>query len=387
MKIVSTFLFGICLVLPFYAQTPAIPEAAPPPAAPAEAAAPLPPRSPEVLDKLLGPIALYPDALVALILPAATTPSDVVLAARYVQAGGNSAQAAAQPWDDSVKALVSYPDVLKWMDANLAWTQALGQAFAEQPADVMNTVQHLRTRARASGALVDTPQQRVVVTGEAISIVPAQPEVIYVPVYDPEVVYVSRTVWVNRPIITFSFFYPLQTWFVYDCDWGHRRVWVVSRPVGSPNRPVRWDYDRPVNQPGHAWRPPVYRVHSREPVWTRPTDSRPLRPDDSKPRIMPASPRQQLVTPEDTEPRPKHVSPTRPSRLPVAPPVAAPVLQSPPALQPPPRFERPVPGRGSLTPPPAFQPSAPSAPPTTPDPNAKKDDPFKDSWRRRGGNP
>src|SRR5436190_17519524 len=86
----------------------------------------------EQLDQLLGPIALYPDALIALILPAATQSSDVVLAARYLSNGEGAAQIDDQPWDDSVKALAHYPEVVKWMDQNLAWTKQLGDAFVAQ---------------------------------------------------------------------------------------------------------------------------------------------------------------------------------------------------------------------------------------------------------------
>src|SRR5947209_13748661 len=81
---------------------------------------------PDQLDQLLAPIALYPDALIALILPAASDPSDVVLAARYLQGGGDPAQAESQPWEDSVRSLAHYPDVLNWLGQNLAWTKQLG---------------------------------------------------------------------------------------------------------------------------------------------------------------------------------------------------------------------------------------------------------------------
>ena len=146
---------------------------------------------PEALNQLLAPIALYPDALVALILPASTVPSDVVLAARYLSSNGDPAQIANQPWDDSVKSLANYPDVLQWMDQNLEWTTQVGDAFLNQPADVMNTIQQLRVQAVAAGNLVDTPQQKIVKEETCIRIVPAEPDVIYVPQYDPEVVYVE----------------------------------------------------------------------------------------------------------------------------------------------------------------------------------------------------
>ncbi|MBC8010725.1 MAG: DUF3300 domain-containing protein, partial [Burkholderiales bacterium] len=92
--------------------------------------------TPSQLDELLAPIALYPDPLVAIILPAATFPTDVVMAARYLKAGGDPEGIDDQSWDDSVKALARYPDVVKWMDENLAWTQQVGAAFVVQPAAV-----------------------------------------------------------------------------------------------------------------------------------------------------------------------------------------------------------------------------------------------------------
>jgi len=150
MKTTSSVLLGLCLALVARAQDenasalPPVPSAAP---APMTAESTALQRTPEILDSLLGPIALYPDALVALMLPAATSPTDVVLAARYLSAKGDPAAVNSQPWSDSVKALVHYPDVLKWMDENLPWTQSLGQAFLDQPADVMNAVQRLRARA------------------------------------------------------------------------------------------------------------------------------------------------------------------------------------------------------------------------------------------------
>ena len=163
--------------------TPA--QVAPPLVAAESAQSKLPP---EALNQLLAPIALYPDALVALILPASTVPSDLVLAARYISSNGDSAQIVNQPWDDSVKSLVRYPDIVKWMDQNLEWTTQVGDAFLNQPGDVMNTIQHLRAQAIAAGTLVDCPQQRIVKETDCIRIVPAEPDLIYVPQYDPEVV-------------------------------------------------------------------------------------------------------------------------------------------------------------------------------------------------------
>ena len=87
----------------------------------------------EQLDQLLGPIALYPDALIALILPAATAPADLVIAARFFANEGDPASAAGRAWDESVKSLVHYPEVVKWMDQNLEWTKQVGEAFVAQP--------------------------------------------------------------------------------------------------------------------------------------------------------------------------------------------------------------------------------------------------------------
>src|SRR5580692_6456369 len=101
------------------------------------------PLSGDQLDQLLGPIALYPDPLLAELLPASTFPTEIVMADRYLQGGGDPGQIENQPWDPSVQAMAHYPDVLKWMDDNLTWTTALGQAFANQQQDVMDSIQRL----------------------------------------------------------------------------------------------------------------------------------------------------------------------------------------------------------------------------------------------------
>ena len=172
----SVIILLSCLLLgSARAQAPPSP-VEPPPAAAESVPSKLPP---EALNQLLAPIALYPDALVALILPASTVPSDLVLAARYISSNGDPAQIVNQPWDDSVKSLARYPDVVKWMDQNLEWTTQVGDAFLNQPADVMNTIQQLRVQAIAAGTLVDCPQQRVVKERDCIRIVPAEPDLIY----------------------------------------------------------------------------------------------------------------------------------------------------------------------------------------------------------------
>ena len=153
------------------------------------------PLSPDELNRMVAPIALYPDSLVAQILAASTYPSEVVEADRWVQAQGNvpaeqlANAANEQNWDPSVKALVAFPSVLAQMDKNIQWTTDLGNAYYNQPDDVMSSVQAMRSRAQAAGSLHNTPQQEVSDDGGDIVIAPANPEVVYVPVYNPWGVY------------------------------------------------------------------------------------------------------------------------------------------------------------------------------------------------------
>jgi len=205
------------------------------------------------LEEVVAPMALYPDPLVALILPAATSPSDIVLASRFLKANPQATSFDTQTWDDAVKLLAQYPTIVAWMDENLAWTQQLGDAFIQQPAEVMTTIQRLRARARAAGTLVDTPQQSVTVVGADIQIVPAQPNVIYIPTYDPEVVYVERPLYVSRPLISFSIGYAMGHWLAYDCDWNRRTICYVPRP----DRVRVWhSYNRPTASVSLAWSSP-----------------------------------------------------------------------------------------------------------------------------------
>ena len=149
------------------------------------------------LDRLLAPIALYPDTLVGQILTASTYPLEVIEAYRWVQdksnAGlkGDQLDAALQEkdWDPSVKSLVAFPQVLRMMNDRLDWMQKLGDAFLAQQADVMDSVQRLRRAAEKAGNLKSSPQQVVTAEDQEIVIAPANPESVYVPVYDPTIVY------------------------------------------------------------------------------------------------------------------------------------------------------------------------------------------------------
>ena len=151
--------------------------------------------SQEQLDQLLAPVALYPDSLLTQVLMASTYPLEVVKAMNWVKKNkdlkGDTMAAALekQEWDPSVKSLVNFPQVLQMMNDQLDWTQKLGDAFLAQKKDVMGTVQKLRGKAHAAGTLKTTKEQKVVVEKETIIIEPASPQIVYVPTYNPTVVY------------------------------------------------------------------------------------------------------------------------------------------------------------------------------------------------------
>jgi hypothetical protein len=228
--------FAMCLMA--QACVEYIPENGPAPqapgAAPAAESQPMPPTPPQAppppqapnngLDTLLGPIALYPDPLVAVILPASTAPSDISAAAAYLVQYSDPTQIDSQPWDPSVRALAHYPAVLTWMASNMAWTQALGAAFIASPSDVMASIQRLRERAMVSGALAPSAQEQVVSEDGAIEIVPAQPDEIYVPYYDADTVFEDGPY--CGPPTYFGPVYPAGAWLSYSVDWHRRAVWV-----------------------------------------------------------------------------------------------------------------------------------------------------------------
>jgi hypothetical protein len=198
----STLLFALCF------QTLFAQEDAQPPQVPAHAQ-----QTPDQLQQLVAPIALYPDSLVAQILAASTFPEQVVEANRWLQAhsdlkGDALGQAIdPQPWDPSVKALTAFPSVLGNMDKNLSWTSSLGDAYYNQQQDVMDAVQAMRQRAQAAGNLRSTSQQTVDDQDSTISIQPASTEVVYVPAYDPWLVY-------GDPLVAWPGWYPYPgIWF------------------------------------------------------------------------------------------------------------------------------------------------------------------------------
>jgi uncharacterized membrane protein YgcG len=166
------------------------------PVAPAGSlAAPLPQQSTQELEQLVAPIALYPDPLVAQILAAATHPTEIVEADRWLQQNPNvkgeslATAVDAQSWDASVKALTQFPGLIGMMEKNLSWTSSLGEAYVNGEQNVLDAVQVMRQRAQQAGNLKSTPQESVTTEGDAIAIEPTNQQVVYVPEYDPWVVY------------------------------------------------------------------------------------------------------------------------------------------------------------------------------------------------------
>jgi uncharacterized membrane protein YgcG len=191
------------------------------------------PFSPDQLDNLLAPVALYPDPLLAQILLAATFPDQVDEAARFCRGGANPDDIDTQPWDVSVKAVAHYPSVLYTMADGLDWTTALGQAYVNQTDDVMASVQRLRQEARNAGNLVTTPQQDVEVDDGNIEIWPAQPQYCYLPVYDPSLVFFGSGGVYGGSVISFSPAYPIGVWLSYDFDWRHRKIYYHGWAEGG----------------------------------------------------------------------------------------------------------------------------------------------------------
>jgi hypothetical protein len=195
--------------------------------------------APQQIDQMVAQIALYPDPLVGQILMAATYPLEVVEAHRWLQDSDNAqlqgdqlaAAMAQQPWDPSVKSLVAFPQVLTMMNNNLQWTEQLGNAFLAQQADVMNSVQHLRQMAEASGHLASTPQLTVSNDAGSVIIEPANPQVVYVPYYNPTVVYGAWP-------------YPDYPPYYYPWPGYYYGAGLIGFGVGIAVADVLWGWDR-----------------------------------------------------------------------------------------------------------------------------------------------
>lgn len=265
--------------------------AAQPAAAPASS-----PLTAAQLERLVAPIALYPDPLIAQVLMAATYPLEVVQADRWLQIAANAALkgdalAAAlqqQTWDPSVKSLVPFPQVLRIMDTNLDWTEQLGDAFLAQQEDVMDAIQRLRQRAQAAKSLASAPQQMVSTEDQEIIIEPANPEIIYVPAYNPWCVYGA---WPYADYPPFDFepwagycapadyliafgagFYPFGFWAWGRVEWRHHIIRIdhdrfqqfhhAHEPTGGI-----WQHD-PAHRHGVPYRDPATAARFRGPTGT-----------------------------------------------------------------------------------------------------------------------
>jgi hypothetical protein len=181
---------------------------------------------PPKIEALVAPIALYPDPLLAQLLPASTYPDQVAEAAAFVAKNGTDG-VDKQGWDASVAATARYKEAIELMGSDPVWTEKLGTAFLEETTAVMDAIQQMRSRAKAAGALQNTPQQQVVMQEEVIRIVPSEPEVLYVPQYDPQVIYVEDDDddWDDAVVagaIGFGVGVAMGAWLDMDCDWwGH----------------------------------------------------------------------------------------------------------------------------------------------------------------------
>lgn len=241
---------------------------------PPPAASPAQLLKPAELDQLVAPIALYPDPLLAEVLMASTYPLDVVEAERWLQSNKNlkddalKTAADKQDWDPSIKALLATPDVLEMMSSKLDWTQKLGDAVVAQQADVMDAVQRLRSKAQANNKLSSTKQQTVTTTkaeggGQVIAIQPTDPNTVYVPYYDPAVVYGDWSYPEYPPYswpapgyigagilatgLAFGTGYALGRWAGGGNYWGGNVNWGNRNIVAN----------RPINGGGANWRPNV----------------------------------------------------------------------------------------------------------------------------------
>jgi hypothetical protein len=230
-------------------------ENGPPPAAPSYVQAPAPAPAPVVesddaaLQQLVAPVALYPDPLLAVVLPASTFPDQIQQAAYWQQMNNGAPDyvIAQQPWDPSVQALVHYPTVLQYMSGDIQWTTSLGSAFASDQPGVMNAVQELRAQAMACGSLQSSPQMEVIQNGPCIYLQPVNPNVICVPSYDAVYAY-------QRPeVVTYSVTYGVGAWLVYGFDWDNRSFYRGDWHEGWQPGPNGWQRQQNWQPQAQPW--------------------------------------------------------------------------------------------------------------------------------------
>lgn len=275
--------------------------------------------SPQQLDQMLGPIALYPDPLIAQILPACTQPAQIAIAYSYISSGGDPNAIDQQSWDPSVKAVAHYPDVLKMLNDNLAWTTELGQAYLNQPTDVMDSIQRLRAQAMQLGNLQNIPNENIVNDDGDIEILPANPDMLYVPEYDPSLVFYTPCY--GQPFITFGIGFPIGGWLIHDFDWHDHRL--ITWGPGHP-RPANWWRATPAVRREAIARAPVFRPTVR--VAARPV----VVGRGDRGFAPPATPRGFEFHPQPARPVEVRPEPVRPVEAPREP-VRAPEMRVEPA--------------------------------------------------------
>ena len=272
----------LAVALLFSVPQPALAQSPPGQAAPAAATTPSDQLlKPEQLDALVAPIALYPDTLLSEVFMASTYPLEIVQAARWAEANKNlkddelKAAVDKKNWDNSVKSLVATPSVLEMMSSKLDWTQQLGDAVLAQQPDVMDAVQRLRAKAQANNKLTSSPQQTISTQQQdgrqVIVIAPTEPDEIYVPYYDPGVVYGAWPYPDYPPYywpppgyiaagviatgIAFGAGYALGRWATGGYRWGGGFNWGgrninVNRPINVNNvRVNNWSHN-PAHRQG-----------------------------------------------------------------------------------------------------------------------------------------
>jgi hypothetical protein len=191
----------------------------------------LPVISAAEIEELVGPIALYPDDLLAIVLPASTYPLQIVEAGRFLEDLEDDSSLEPDPdWDDSIVALLNYPEVVAMLNEDLDWTWRLGEAVVSQQSDVIAAIEGFRDRAYAAGNLKSDDYQLVAEEEGTISITPVQEDVIYVPYYEPEevVVYQPRPVYYYYPRAYPVYYYPYPSWYAFHDHFYRPWFWGVT---------------------------------------------------------------------------------------------------------------------------------------------------------------
>ena len=286
--------------------------------------------SSQELDELVARVALYPDPLLALVLPASTNPLQIVQAQRFLDQ--NTGGQPPSDWDPAIISLCNYPEVVQMMSDDLEWTQALGDAVAAQQADVMDSVQQVRAQAQAAGNLQTSPQQKVIVEKEIVKIVPADPQVIYVPQYNPQVIYAPAP----APVVSYAPPRPCYwcqaaafgtglmigattaaltapfwafDWHHHDIGWGHHHGgdidFDIDRDVNINNNVTNINKNVVNKGNGNSWQPDKSERTSNRPGggnanrpsrpeggWNNPDrpGAKPGKPGAGRPSTQPARP-------------------------------------------------------------------------------------------------